>query len=197
MSDLAFLRERARLLQADVWIVDRTLHFQARTERTGPEICLARGEHLIEIEVGADLAHQRTEVRICGYDAQARSRIDEAADDSVVKAEITGGRTGPSILKQAFGDRVSYRVRDVPLASAEAENWARAEMLRRARAFVVACGVTDGTPDLTVGSRVTLENVGVPFNGGPYYVTRLCHTFDLTHGYRTGFQAERAAINEV
>ena len=34
-SDLAFLRERARLVQAELWCTGRTLHFRSRTSRRG------------------------------------------------------------------------------------------------------------------------------------------------------------------
>jgi len=50
---------------------------------------------------------------------------------------------------------------------------------------------------LTVGSRLTLERVGTPFNGPGYYVTRVCHTYDpKRNGLRTRFEAERATVQE-
>lgn len=194
-SDLAFLRERARRLQADVWVLDGTLHFKARDRRGGPELTLVSGNDLVEVSVCADLAHQRTAVHVSGYDASARSRIDESADDAVVQAEISGGRTGPAVLAQAFGERISHRTRAVPLNTAEARAWAEAEMRRRARAFVTARGTTSGTPDLVVGSTLTLDSVGRPFDGPAYYVTHVCHSYDLTQGHRTWFEAERATVN--
>ncbi len=39
-SDLAFLRERARLIQAEVWVDDGTLHFATRGSRTGTDLSL-------------------------------------------------------------------------------------------------------------------------------------------------------------
>jgi len=94
------------------------------------------------------------------------------------------------------GERASYRVRENPLKSGEASAWARAEMLRRARAFVTVSGTTNGSPDMVVGSRLKLDRVGKPFDGDGYYVTRLCHTYDLQNGHRTRFDAERATVNQ-
>ena len=75
MSDLAFLRERARLLQAEVWIEAGTLCFKTRDRRQGTTITLVRGNELISSRACADLAHQRTEVRVSGYDAgKSRNR---------------------------------------------------------------------------------------------------------------------------
>lgn len=195
-SDLAFLRDRARLVQAEIWFADDTLHFKTRDKRTATELTLVQGNHIIELSARADLAHQRTKVKVSGYDASSRERVEEEAGEEAVRAEVSGGRTGPAVLSQAFGERASYRVREAPLKGAEARDWARAEMLRRARGFVTVVGTTRGSPDMVVGSRLTLERVGAPFNGGGYYVTSVFHTYDLEQGHRTRFVAERATIQE-
>ncbi len=195
-SDLAFLRERARRIQAEVWLEDGSLCFQSRQRRSATELTLVRGNHILSLQATADLAHQRTAVRVSGYDAGRREIVDETAEDDVLSAEVSGGRTGPSILADAFGERTSYRVRDVALKDTEARDWAKAEMLRRGRGFVKVCGVTRGTADLVVGSRLTLERVGRPFEGGGYHTTRVRHTFDLNNGHRTAFEAERATVEE-
>lgn len=196
MSDLAFLRERARMIRAEIWVQDNTLCFKNRERRNATDLTLVQDNHILALSVTADLAHQRTKVRVTGYDAQNRSQIDEEAGKDVILGEIEGpGHTGPSILSRAFGRRESFRVKEVPLVDAEAQEWARAEMLRRARGFVTARGITRGSPDMIVGSRITMEGVGAPFEGGGYYVTHVCHRYDLEEGYRTDFTAERATIN--
>lgn len=196
ISDLAFLRQRAALIQAEIWLVERKLFFQTRDKRSATSTTLIQGNNLISAEARADLSHQRTKVVVSGYDASARESISEESEASIVDAEIDGGMTGGKILKRAFGERVSYRVRQAPLISNEASAWARAEMLRRARAFVTVRGVTSGTPDMVVGSHLTLERMGRPFEGSGYYVTQVCHTYDSINGHRTRFVAERATIRE-
>lgn len=196
-SDLAFLRERARLVQAELWCDGRKLHMSSRPRRSGTRLTLVQGNHLLSVRLCADLAHQRSEVAVTGYDAQTKRVIDERAGGEVMSAEITSGRTGPQIVEQALGGSATLRVREAPLASGEAEAWAKAEMLRRARGFVSVVGTTRGSPDLTVGSRLTLQDVGAPFNGDGYYVTRLRHTVDLVRGLRTWFEAERPTVNAV
>jgi len=196
-SDLAFLRERARLIQAEVWFENDKLCFKTRGNRSGTSMTLVQGARLINVHVRADLAHQRTKVKTSGYDASARDTIDEEAGPEAIQGEISGGRTGPAVLQQAFGERVSYRVRENPIAGGEASAWAKAEMLRRCRGFVIAVGTTDGSPDMVVGSTLHLDRVGAPFNGDGYYVTRVSHTYDLSSGHRTHFEAERATVNEA
>lgn len=196
MSDLAFLRERARLLQAEVWIDGDTLHYKTRDNREGTSITLIRGTDLIHVKIAADLAHQRTQIHIGGYDADNAEAIDESAGEEAIASEISGGRTGISVLQDAFGERISKRVMEVPLDAAEASAWAEAEMRRRARQFVTVNGVTNGEADMIVGSILNLEQVGAPFNGEGYYVTKVSQQFSLAHGHRTHFQAERATIND-
>lgn len=196
MSDLAFLRERARKIQAEVWVEDETLHFKSRSNRTATELTLVRGNHLVSVRARADLAHQRTKVKVSGYDASRRERIEEEAGGDAIQAEVSEGLTGPAVLERAFGERVSHRVREAPLKSNEASEWARTEMLRRARAFVNVVATTRGSADLVVGSKLTLEGTGHPFEGSGYYVTRICHTYDLNAGFRTHFEAERPTIQE-
>jgi phage protein D len=193
-SDLAFLRERARLLQAELWIQDGALHLATRPNRSATAVTLVQGNQLLAAQMRADLAHQRTEVRVSGYDAARREPIDETAGSDVIDGEIAGGRTGPTVLRDVFGERTAHIARQAPLNGGEASAWARAEMLRRARAFVSVKATTTGTPDLVVGSRVRLERVSPPFDGDGYYVTEVRHTFDLASAHKTHFSAERPTI---
>jgi phage protein D len=152
------------------------------------------GNELLQATCRADLAHQRTQLVVSGYDAQARDVIEEEAGGDAVSGEAGGGTTGPATLDRALGERVHHRVRDVPLVAGEATAFARNELLRRARAFLTAVGTTSGSPDMVVGSLLTLERVGPPFAGDGWFVTRVRHTWDLQRGHRTHFEAERAGL---
>jgi phage protein D len=196
-SDLAFLRERARLMQAELWCSGRTLHLSDRPRRQGTRLTLVHGNELLTARLTADLAHQRTDVAVSGYDARTTEVIDEHAGVDTINAETLAGRTGPEVLEKALGASASFRVREAPLTTAEAAAWAKAEMLRRARRFVTVCGTTRGSPDLVVGSLLRLEQVGAPFEGEGYYVTRMTHTYDTEHGLRTTFEAERPTLNRA
>ena len=204
-SDLAFLRERARLLQAEIWLEDRTLNFATRSRRSAPEITLVNGNEaagvaankLIALNARADLAHQRSEVHVAGYDVAARERIDESADAGDVQAEAGPGRLGMDLLGQAFSTFKSHRLREVPLTGEVAGTWARADLLRRARGFVRIRGETNGSPEMVVGSNLTLEGVGPMFSGSRYRVTQLTHRFDHLHGHRTAFEAERPHLEQA
>jgi phage protein D len=193
-SDLAFLRERARRLAADVWVADGTLHVATRDKRNGNAVTLIQGSNLMQVRLRADLAHQRSKVVVGGFDDAQQDAIDEDADTGAIAAEAQGNTDGAQVLERAFGACVSYRVRDVPLQDAQATALARAALLARARRFVSVTGVADGSTAIRVGSLLRLERVSPLFEGDGFYVTRVRHQFDLGAGFRSHFDAERAWI---
>lgn len=195
MSDLAFLRERALLIGAELWVEHDKLSFKSRAARTGTELTLVRGNELLHLVARADLAHQRAGVRVRGWDADRAEAIDVHVPGSIIRETIGGvGRTGPEVLEQTFGERNSVLVREVPHNREQADAIARAAVLRRARGFVRVTGISSGSPNMVVGSRLILQRVGLPFEGAGYYVTSLCHSYERELGYRTQFDAERATI---
>ncbi len=163
-SDLAFLRDRAHLVRAEVWVTGTTLHFCTRSNRRAPEVTLVHGNQLLDAQIRADLAHQRSSVVVTGFDLTGKEAIEESANVDAVQSEVAGGGSpGPRIVEDAFGAKQSARVREVATAAGEARAWAAAEMLRRSRRFVMLDGVTSGTSDLTVGSHVRVERVVATF----------------------------------
>ncbi|MGA2412563.1 MAG: hypothetical protein ABSG46_19535, partial [Candidatus Binataceae bacterium] len=59
--------------------------------------------------------------------------------------------------------------------------------------FVSVEGTAQGNPGLRVGTQVNLSGVGGRFSNS-YYVVRVCHRYDLEHGYYTDFEAECAFL---
>ena len=192
-SDLAFVRERAAATDAELWLDGRTLYVQARSRRSHGAVTLTYGSDLLEFSVLADLAHQRTAVRVSGWDVAGKQAIDVEAGLSAIQAELTGRQGGSTVLQAALAPRVERMALDTPLAAAEAQALAEARYRSRARGFVRGQGASDGNPRLRVGATVDLRNVG-PLFDGPYSVTLARHSFDLLNGYRTAFHVERPGI---
>lgn len=192
-SDLAFLRERAAATDSELWIDDRTLYVQARSRRNHGTITVTYGNDLLEFSVLADLAHQRTAVRVTGWDVAEKQAIDVEAGSSTIQAELNGRQGGSSLLQAALAPRTERVALDVPLSREEAQVLAEVRYRARARSFVCGQGTVDGNPRLRVGTILELLNVG-PLFDGPYYVTLARHSFDLVHGYRTAFRVERPGI---
>ena len=195
-SDLAFIRERARSLNAELWVEDRSLFVKARTDRMDTVIILAYEDNLISFSVRADLAHQCTQVGVAGWNVAAKDAIEVEATENAIRAELSDNDiSGSSILQQAFGERQERIVHTVPLADEEARGIAAARYCERARRFVTGTGITDGDARIRVGSVVKLEGLGNLFNGN-YYVSRVRHSYDGTYGFRTTFDVERPGIGQ-
>ena len=193
LSDLAFLRQCARRLNAEIWIEGGRLHAAPRLSRGAERVLLAYGANLRGFQVRADLAHQCTEFAVGGWDVQAKEMIRETADDSTISSELNGLQGGSSILDEAFGPRPASLVHTVPLSTAEARAVAESEYQKKARRFVVGSGTADGDPRLRVGTILELSQLGQMFDGD-YYIVRTSHHIDLDRGYITDFEVERAGI---
>jgi phage protein D len=192
-SDLAFLRERAAAVDAEIWVDDRTLHAQARARRNTNTVELKHGRTLFEFSVLADLSHQRTSVRVSGWDVAGKSALDEEATESVVSAELDGKRSGSSVLSQALAERKERVTSAVPLSQTEARATAEARYRARARRFLTGHGTAEGNASIRVGTTLDLSGLGDLFDG-KYYVRLARHAFDLENGYRTTFEVERPGL---
>ncbi len=192
-SELALLRERAEALDARLLLREGRLSVTARPSGERP-IPLSRLNELIRFEVRADLAEQRSAVRVHGWDVAGKQGIhEEAGADAARAAAEAGGRTGAEILREAWGESPEDLHLELPATAEEARSLATARMKARARRFLRGHGVTRGTPRLRPGARVELLDLG-PWFSGIYEVTMARHLFDQASGYRTEFEACRAAL---
>lgn len=195
-SDLAFLRERARANDAEVWMNGRTLNVKPHSERDGGTLALTYQQKLHEFTVLADLAGQRTSVTVSGWDVGGKAGLLHEATDAVIQGELNGDTSGASILRSALGARKESLVHTVPLTSQEAQAEAEAFFKLSARRFLTGQGVADGDSRLRVGSYVNLLGLGPLFNG-KYYLAEVRHLFDGMGGLRTEFKAERPGLGRA
>lgn len=195
-SDLAFLRERARAADAEVWMDGSTLRAKGRSGRGGSTRKLTYGNELSEFSVLADLAHQRTSVFANGWDVSGKRALQFEATDSVIGSELDRDASGASILASAFGPRKEALAHTVPLTEQEAQSHAESFFKRTARRFVVGHGVCTASAGLRVGGYVELAGLGPLFNGR-YYLSEVRHFFDFARGVRTAFTAERPGLGRA
>lgn len=193
LSDLAFLRERARSLDAELWLDDRTLHARAHGGDTRPPLALALKDDLWSFEVLADLAHQYTSVVVSGWDVAAKAAARHDADDAVIRGELGGDLSGASILAAALGPRTQVLAHTAPADGGEARSLADAAFRAMARRFVVGRGLAAPDARLRAGRKVALSGLGVLFDG-LYLLTEVSFLFDLSEGMRVEFRADRAGL---
>ena len=194
-SDLAFIRERARSVDGEVWMDANSLNAKSHTSRNGDDLKMSYGNELREFTVLADLAMQRTSVAVNGWDVSSKSALQYEATDSVISSELNGDTSGVSILQSALGARKEALAHTVPLNHDEAQFEAETFFKMSARRFVVGRGVATTTPTLRVGTKIELAELGPLFNG-KYYVVEVKHIFDMAKGLRTEFKSERLGIGK-
>ena len=194
-SDLAFLRERARAIDAEVWMEGSTLHAQPRTNRAHGALKMSYGKDLREFSVLADLAMQHTGVIVNGWDATSKSGLQHEATDldhqrrvkwrlewsehPLVRTWATQGIAGTYNSPDRTGDPAI----------------AEAYFKLSARRFVTGRGIAETTSQLRVGNTIDLDGLGPLFNG-KYYVSEVKHLFDGAHGIRSEFTAERPGLGK-
>ncbi len=195
ISDLAFLRERLRAVDGELWLEDNKIKAKARSTRNGGSLQMAYHQALREFSVVADLAGQRTAVVASGWDVAAKAALTHEATDTVLGAELGSLKSGTSLLSAAFGARKETLAHTVPLAGDEVKARAEAFFKQSARRFVVGHGVAEADSKLKVGSFVNLLELG-PLFSGKYYLVEVEHLFDTANGLRTEFTAERSGIGQ-
>lgn len=193
-SDLAFLRERARALGVELWMDGGDLHAGARSERGGQPITLGHGHELRSFTVRADLAHQRSKVKVTGWDVDAKQAVVEEADDGILGSEVSRGTSGPRALAR-LTERVETLAHTVPVTSDEARARAQTHFRLLARRFVLGRGIAETTGQLRVGRKVDLTGLG-PLFSGTYHLVEVQHLFDLAVGLRTELAAERPWLGD-
>ena len=194
-SDLAFLRERARSIDAELWMDGSTLNVKSHANRNGSTLTLTYGGDVRQFTVLADLSHQRSSVAVNGWDVGGKTPLQHVSDDSVLSGELNGDTSGASILASALGQRKESIAHTIPLNSQEAQAEADAFFKRTARRFVVGHGIAKTDKQLRAGSQVELSGMG-PLFSGKYYVTEVRHMFDGALGLRTEFTGERPGLGQ-
>jgi phage protein D len=190
-TDLRFLRRLLARYDADLQVVGDELHASPRSQVQRTSIALDMNSQLREVRVLADLAHQVTQVTATGWDYQQGQTI--SVTSQATSFGQGSGRTGKDWLGQALSTRSEQLGQFANLNATEAQALVDAEFVQRIRRFAVAHGVTEGNPDLRVGSWLTLTGLGPRFSND-YYTTAAVHRFDTDKGYETEFIAESAYL---
>jgi phage protein D len=192
-SDLDALRQR--LPDHLIRFSEGQLKVSTAVSEAEPPLQLTRQNQLLRFTVLADLAQQRGEVRVHGWDVAAKEAIHATAGAAVVRAEAPRGRLGAEVVAEVFNGAAEDLHLEAPVTADEARQRAEARLRQRSRRFVRGRGVTLGTPSLRVGSRLELVDLG-PWFRGIFLVTAVSHCFDQANGYRTHFEAQRAHLEE-
>lgn len=190
-SDLHFLRRVLARYDADLQIVGTELHAAPRSQAQRNSVQIDLNSQLREVRVIADLAHQVTQVTATGWDYKQGQTISVASQTTSLGPG--SGKSGKDWLQQALSSRSEQLGQFAALDTSDAQALVDAEFAERCRQFVVAHGVSEGNPNLRVGTFLKLNGLGPRFSN-TYYTTATVHHFDTDGGYETRFVAECAYL---
>lgn len=194
-SDLAFLRDRARAMGAEVWVKGSSLFAKPRRDRKTETLNLTFQNELRSFNVIADLSQQSTSTIVSGWDVSGKAALQHEAEPGILSGELEQLTSGASILETKLGKRKQSYAHSMPFTQQEVRAEAESYFKLAARRFVVGRGVCEGDGRLTAGNEVSLAGLGPLFNG-KYILTQVHHIFDV-RGLKTEFIVERAGIGNV
>lgn len=192
LSDIDFLAERARRIQYEVLVEDRTLTFRPVSHHLAEVLTVEYLRDLKWFNVRLSTAAQVSDVTVRGWNPASQEPILGVARAGAEATKMKGARSGPEIADGAFGAFSDATV-DVPVASqTEADQMAEARLNAIALELTSGEGEIVGEPALRAGRTIDLQGLGTRFSG-LYYVTKAEHRLAPDIGYVTRFDVRRNA----
>lgn len=190
-TDLHFARRVLARYDADLQVVGAELHGSPRGQAQRNQIEIDLNSQLKQVRVMADLSHQVSQMTATGWDFTQGQSISVTSQTTALGPG--SGKTGKDWLQQAFVARSEHVGQMSAMNTSEAQALVDAEYTQRGRMFVVADGVSEGNPNLRVGTYLKLNGLGQRFSN-TFYTTATTHYFDTDKGYETRFRAECAYL---
>ncbi|MDQ3805104.1 MAG: contractile injection system protein, VgrG/Pvc8 family [Acidobacteriota bacterium] len=189
-SDIDFLLARARRINFEVTVKDKTLNFRKAASDNSKVVSLEYGLTLKSFYPRLTTIGQVSEVVVQGWDFKTKEAIAGTArqGDQVSKM---GQKLGVAIAEDAFKQSKAVVVDRPVFSEGEAAQIAKGKFNEMAADFINGEGVAIGNTALRAGEVVELLGLGRRFSG-LYYVTAATHVVNHT-GYTTRFNAARNA----
>ncbi|MDJ0594340.1 MAG: contractile injection system protein, VgrG/Pvc8 family [Pleurocapsa sp. MO_226.B13] len=192
-TDCEFLQERARRINYEVVVEDKTLFFRPVANDSSEILTLSLDDDLMEFYPRLSSMGQVSELTVRGWNPKQQQEIVGQAGVGDEVSRMGGQNSGAALVEQAFGTAVG-RVSDRPiLTQAEADQFAKARFNQLALTLITGEGVCWGRTDLQPGKVIKIEGLGRRFNG-QYYVTATVHRYHAQSGYRTHFTVRRNSL---
>jgi uncharacterized protein len=193
-SDLSFLRRLLARFDGDLQIVGSELHVSPRGDVRRGALELELHGQLAKACIRVDLADQVTAMTTRGWNA-ADGRPVSGTANRLAHGGPGQGRDGAALLSRMLGPRSEHLGHVAVATDDEARAVAVAAFDLRARRLVTLEGVTEGNAQLRVGAHCRITGVDRRFEN-TYYVTAVCHRYDVHEGYRSEFRAECAYLGD-
>jgi phage protein D len=188
-TDVDFLLERARRINYEVIVKDKTLLFRKAANNTGKVITLQYGLTLKSFYPRLSTLRQVSEVVVQGWNPKKKEAISGRARAGDENSKMSGSKLGSAISESAFFKTQSFIVDKPIFSEGEAAQIAKGKFNELAVEFITGEAVGIGNTDVRAGVVVELKGLGKRFSG-LYYVTSSTHVIDQS-GYTTRFMLER------
>lgn len=190
-NDLEFILQRAKRIRYEVFVDDKTLHFQSPRESDPASMTLEYRVDIEEFSVELSARYEGDEVVVQGWDFMKKKQISATAKGGNEISTMNAKDTGTDMTKKAFGSSSSYIVDEQLADVSDAEKLAVARYNKHLVESVTGEGKCAGIPELRAGN--TIEVKGIDRFSGTYYVTSTSHTIDH-NGYNTSFRVRRVGV---
>jgi uncharacterized protein involved in type VI secretion and phage assembly len=199
-TDWEFIWERARMLGFQVYVADRTLHFEkANKTRSTKSFSLTWGEDLSSFEPRVSVMGQASKAEAYGWDVKNKKVVTSSTTSSTLANTPSIGLAnskGASVVQSKFAQAVDVITSQPLLIPDQAKNLADADLSARESNFIRANGFClEGDPRILAGTKVDIKNVGRNFSG-TYYITHALHKW-RPEGYTVNFSMSGSTPNSV
>ena len=191
-TDMEFLQERARLIQYELKVDDRTLIFRPVSNADSEVATLTMEDDLLEFYPRLSSVVQVSEVTVHGWDPKEKKGIVGRARKGDEVSTMGGQKSGAALVASAFGAADGGLSRHPVMTQAEADQIAKARFNDKVLALIMGEGVCLGRTDIRPGTVIKLNGLGKRFSGN-YYVTAAVHRYSAGRGYTTHFSVRRNA----
>ena len=190
-TDIDFLLDRARRINYEVIVKDKTLQFRRAANNQGKIVSLDYGLTLKAFYPRLSTMKQVSEVVVQGWDHKTKEAIVGRARRGDEISKMNGTKLGVAISEQAFFQTKTFVVDKPIFSEGEATQMARGKFNEMIVDFITGEGVAIGNTDIRAGEVVEFKGLGQRFSG-LYYITSSTHVVDQT-GYTARFTVARSA----
>jgi phage protein D len=191
LTDVDFLLERARRINFEVTVKDKTLNFRKAANNKNKLVSLDFGMTLTSFYPRLNTLGQVSDVVVQGWNPKTKEAISGKAQPGDENSKMGGSKLGPSVSKEAFAKATAVVVNRPVFTEGEAKQIAKGKFNEMAVDFITGEGTAIGNTDIRAGEVIELNGLGKRFSG-LYYVTSSTHEVG-PRGYRTRFNVGRNA----
>ena len=191
-TNYEFLRSRAKRIDYEMTVLDKTFLFKPSQEDKSPEITLENGIDLESFTTRLKVITEGSEVEVRGWDGTSKEEISSTAAGGSERSKMGGKESGFEISEAVSSSPVAI-VDNAVVDATDAENLGKAHYNKMIKQFISGEGISHGNPHIRAGKTIEIKGIGERFSGA-YYVTSSKHTFTVGGSYTTKFKVRRTGI---